>query len=154
MVIFDVNRHNQMEPFYPSGDAATLEALERRSDLPYRLTIIANAGADSIQIAHRTKAPHSSDVETSALDMVWPSGVYSLSHVAIPFAPDDPVYGAVEDPNRVYAGVPFGRVTPRGETQYLTVALSQFMRLRYNPFFSYVEERIVEQIEDLSGRSR
>jgi hypothetical protein len=38
---------------------------------------------------------------------------------------------------------------PRGETQYLTVPLSQFMRLRHNPFFSYIEKRVIEEIDNL-----
>jgi hypothetical protein len=37
---------------------------------------------------------------------------------------------------------------PRGETHYLTVPLSQFMRLRHNPFFAYVEQRIVAEIDE------
>ena len=154
LVIFDVNRYDQMESFYPAWDAATLGALENRADLPYQLTIIANATPESSQVVQRTKAPRSLDAETTALGMAWPSAVYSLAHVAIPFAPDDPVYGADEDPSSTYEGVPFGRIQPRGETHYLTVPLSQLMRLRYNPFFSYVEKRVVEQIEELSGQSR
>jgi alpha-beta hydrolase superfamily lysophospholipase len=153
LVIFDVNRHDQMESFYPAGDAAKLGALENRADLPYRLTIIANANTDSQHVAQRTKAPRSLDVETKALDMVWPSGVYSLAHVAIPFAPDDPVYGADKNPGSAYKGVPFGRMQPRGEIHYLTVPLSQLMRLRYNPFFTYVEKRVIAEIDDISGGS-
>ncbi len=149
LVIFDVNRHDQATAFYPSGDAATLDALEKRSDLPYRLTIIANAAPDSSHVAQRTKEPRSSDVNTSALDMAWPPSVYSLAHVAIPFAPDDPVYGSEKDPDGVYKGVPIGSIQPRGETHYLTVPLSQLMRLRHNPFFTYVEKRVTAGIDDV-----
>ena len=151
LVIFDVNRHNYATAFYPAGDAAAIEALEKRSDLPFRLTIIANATPDSSTVVQRTKAPRSKDVETTPLGMTWPPGVYSLSHVAIPFSPDDPVYGVDEKTSRVYKGVPIGRVQPRGETHYLTIPLSQLMRLRHNPFFSYVEKRVLAQIENLPG---
>ena len=154
LVVFDVNRFDQATAFYPAGDAMKLEALEKRSDLPYRLTIIGNAAPDSSQVVQRSKAPRAPDVETSDLGMAWPHGIYSLAHVAIPFAPDDPVYGAGENPGSVYKGVPFGKMQPRGEAKYLTVPLSQLMRLRYNPFFSYVEKRILTQIEELSGRKR
>ena len=152
LVIFDVNRFDQLTPFYPAGDAATLEALENRSDLPYRLTIIANAAPDTSDVAQRTKAPRTPDVEFSALGMAWPSGVYSLTHVAIPFPFDDPVYGAAEDPNGFYRGVPFGRLQPRGETHYLTVPLSQFLRLRHNPFFTYIEQRVIDATGEMLGR--
>lgn len=78
--------------------------------------------------------------------MAWPPGVYSLTHVAVPFSPDDPVYGANENVDSVYHGLPLGRLQPRGESQLLTAPLSQLMRLRYNPFFGYIEQRIVMAI--------
>lgn len=148
LVIFDVNRSDRLKPFYPAGDAASLERLEDRSDLPYRLTIIANAASDSQSLARRTKAPRSQVVATTDLDLVWPPGVYSLSHVAIPFSPDDPVYGSVENPVGAYRGLPFGRLQPRGETHYLIAPLSQLMRLRHNPFFAFIEQRVVAEIDE------
>ena len=150
LVIFDVNRHDQATTFYSAGDAAPLDALEKRGDLPYRLTIIANASPDSAAVVQRTKSPHSSGVEISTLGMAWPPGIYSLSRQATPFLPDDPVYGAGEDGNGIYKGVPIGRMKPRGETGYLTVPLGQLMRLRHNPFFAYVEKRVIAEIADIS----
>ena len=149
LVIFDVNRSDQATPFYPTGDAAMLEAIKSRSELPYQLTIIDNAGPDSLDIVQHSKAPRSTRFDISPLGMAWPPGMYSLSHVAVPFSHDDPVYGASEDSRGVYKGVPIGSIQPRGETQYLTVPLSQFMRLRYNPFFAYIEKRINEEIDNL-----
>jgi hypothetical protein len=99
--------------------AASLERYEDRSDLPCRLTIITNAAPDSQSLVRRTKAPRSQTVATTIMDLVWPPGVYSLSHVAIPFSPDDPVYGSVEDPDGAYRGLAFGRLQPRGETHYV-----------------------------------
>ena len=89
LVVFDVNRSDQATAFYPAGDAATLDALEKRADLACRLTIIAIATPDSSTVARRSKAPRSPDVDILSLGMVWPSNVYSLAHVAIPFPPDD-----------------------------------------------------------------
>jgi hypothetical protein len=83
--------------------------------------------------------------EFSAEDMNghWPPGVYSLSHVAIPFKDTDQWYGATN----VFKGKPafsIGAISPRGEQGLLTVPPAQFMRLRYNPFFEYVEMRTGE----------
>lgn len=153
LVIFDVNRHDQATAFYPAGDDARIEALEKRADLPYRLTIIANTTPESSTVAQRTKAPRSQKIETSTMGMTWPSGVYSLSHVAIPFPPDDPVYGEDAAPGDIYKGLPLGRMQARGETGYLTVPLTQFMRLRHNPFFDFVEERVIAEIDDIPGKS-
>ena len=80
----------------------------------------------------------------------WPRGVYSLSHVAVPFAPDDPVYGSSGDARKNdYDGLPLGALQPRGETRVLTVPLSELMRLRHNPFYAYVEQRVSGELESL-----
>ena len=83
--------------------------------------------------------------------MAWPPDVYSLTHVAVPFAPDDPVYGRGENINGTYRGLPLGSLKPHGETHLLTAPLSQLMRLRHNPFFGYLEHRVEMEIEDVLG---
>ena len=149
LVIFDVNRIDRLTMFIPEADEEPLQQLVRRSDLPYRLTVIDNFSKESESLAERTKAPNSSSTDASALHLSWPRGVYSLSHVAVPFPPDDPVYGAFESNDSTYHGLPLGRLQPRGETRFLTLSLSQLMRLRTNPFFGYVERRIAAWSDDL-----
>jgi len=56
--------------------------------------------------------------------------------MAIPFPPDDPIYGTGESMNDTYQGLPLGSLQPHGETHLLTAPLSQLMRLRHNPFFA------------------
>ncbi len=154
LVIFDVNRFDQLEPFLPAENRASLVRLEARSDLPYRLTIITNVDRGSNHMIQRTKAPRWSEIDSTILALTWPPGVYSLTHVAVPFSPDDPLYGSNENDDGFYQGLPLGRLQPRGETHLLTAPLSQLMRLRYNPFFGYLEERVVMEIghELLEGK--
>jgi len=38
-------------------------------------------------------------------------------------------------------------VEPRGERDLLAVPIDLFTRLRYNPFFPYIERRLVEAAE-------
>jgi alpha-beta hydrolase superfamily lysophospholipase len=147
LIIFDVNRFDLIKSFIPAANASPLAQLEARVDLPYRLTIVSNTASNSRRITQRSKAPHSETVETEALALEWPRSVYSLSHVAVPFAPDDPVYGAGEVVSDEYEGLPLGSLKPRGETRLLTASLGQLMRLRYNPFFAYVEQRINTEID-------
>jgi len=147
LIVFDVNRFDQIKRFIPAANASPLEQLEARVDQPYRLTVITNVSSDSRQVAERTKAPHSDTIESRPLDMEWPHSVYSLSHVAVPFAADDPVYGAEEVTNENYTGLPLGSLQPRGETRLLTASLAQLMRLRHNPFFDYVEGRMNKEID-------
>ena len=148
LVIFDVNRLHRLTPFIPAAVESPLDQLESGTDLPYRLTVITNAESDSVQVEERSRAPHSDATESTALQMAWPGSVYSLAHVAIPIAPDDPVYGTGADRQGGYHGLPLGSLQPRGETRLLTVSLSQLMRLRHNPFFGYMEQRVAGEIDN------
>ena len=51
-----------------------------------------------------------------------------------------------------YAGLPLGSLHPRGETRLLTAPLDQLMRLRHNPFFGYIEQRMNTEIDAAYGR--
>jgi alpha-beta hydrolase superfamily lysophospholipase len=153
LVIFDVNRLHRLTPFIPAATESPLAQLEASTGLPYRLTVISNkADSDSAQVEERSRAPHASAIELSPLQMEWPVGVYSLAHVAIPFAPNDPVYGTGDHPQGAYRGLPLGALQPRGETHLLTVPLGNLMRLRHNPFITYLEQRIIEDIDRLLPR--
>jgi alpha-beta hydrolase superfamily lysophospholipase len=147
LVIFDVNRLAPLSPFVPASNRTPLLRLKDADDLPYRLTVITNTSDDSNQVARKSKPAHSNEIETTPLATAWPRGIYSLSHVAIPMAPDDPVYGTAAAPRGAYRGLPLGAIQSRGETRLLTVPLSQLLRLRHNPFFDYVERRINQEID-------
>ena len=51
--------------------------------------------------------------------MSWPDDVYSLSHIALPFSPDDPLYG--DDPNSENPGIRLGRLALHGENNTLSI---------------------------------
>ena len=98
-------------------------------------------------MVQRTKAPRSGVIDSTILDVAWPPGVYSLTHVAVQFSPDDPVYGTNKNSNDKYHGLLLGRLQPRGESHLLTAPLRQLMRLRHNPFFTYLEQRVVNDVD-------
>jgi len=154
LIIFDVNRFDQLAPLIPAANESPLQRLEARADLPYRLTVITNVSGDSQQVVQRTKALRSTTIDSGPLQMEWPLNVYSLTHVAIPFAPDDPVYGTGDDRQGPYRGLPLGSLQPRGETHLLTAPLSQLMRLRHNPFFAYVAHRVVGEMDKALQHAR
>ena len=148
LVIFDVNRFDSLVPFIPAANASPLLQLKADANLPYRLTVITNVSGESQEMAEKTKAPYTDVIESRALGLMWPQGVYSLSHVAIPFPPDDPVYGAGRVAGSDYQGLPLGALSPRGETRLLIAPVGQLMRLRHNPFFSYIEARVDKEISE------
>lgn len=149
LVVFDVNRFDKLTPFLSEANDAMLKNLMARSDLPYRLTLITNVSPDANFVTELTKGPYTILTDSRPLQAAWPPGVYSLSHVAVPFPSDDPVYGALPDAHSTYQGLSLGRIQPRGETGLLRAPLSKLMRLRYNPFFGYLQKRIEQEIDDL-----
>lgn len=151
LVLFDVNRVARVKALLLASEhRRLLHELEHRSDLPYLLTVITNAGKDSPAVVERTKLPHSNEIVSTDLGLSWPAQVYSLSHVAIPFSLDDWIYGH-EPTERMEHGIALGAMHPRGERDLLRVSIAQLMRLRHNPFFEYIERRLVD---DLGSRSR
>jgi hypothetical protein len=79
------------------------------------------------------------------LGLSFPPGVFSLSHVALPFPPSDGLYGFDPDPADDF-GIQLGAIAPRGEVGALIVSLDNLLRMSSNPFFPYMLERIEEGI--------
>ena len=66
--------------------------------------------------------------------------MFSLSHVALPFAPDDPLYGYAAAQDRTH--VQLGRLEVHGENGVLAIPTWMLTRLRSNPFYSYLTQRV------------
>jgi alpha-beta hydrolase superfamily lysophospholipase len=148
LVVFDINRYASVEPFLTRTNVKYLDALERE-DLPATVTLVTNASEDSQQVVARTRKRGSDQWSIEPLDLHWPGGVYSLSHVALPFPPDDPLYGAPRPEDELDL-LQLGAMEQRGEKGVFGVPMSQLARLRYNPFFPYLETRIRRSVSSLA----
>jgi hypothetical protein len=73
--------------------------------------------------------------------------MFSLSHIAIPFAIDDDVYGRNPRPSPLGV-VQLGTIGPRGDRAVLTVPLDTLMRVASNPFFPYLAARLTAWIDE------
>jgi hypothetical protein len=78
--------------------------------------------------------------------MSYPSGIYSLSHVALPFPMDDALNGMTPDKTENF-GPNLGALAPRGERNVLITSLDTLLRVASNPFFPYLAERIQQGID-------
>ncbi len=127
LVLFDVNRTEKFGPLLrPSADAAlarVLAAPPRR----YRMTIVANADDRSQDMVARTVEAGETTEQTATLSVKYPPGLFSLSHVALPFPMNDPLYGLTPDGTEHY-GVELGAVAPRGERNVLIASLDALLR--------------------------
>ncbi|MHC4209045.1 MAG: alpha/beta hydrolase [Planctomycetota bacterium] len=145
LILFDVNRVAVFRYLMTSDQRELLEALEGSRELPYTLTVITNVDEQSLEVLERTTKPRTDEPRLTPLDLQWPSNVFSLSHIALPFSPDNWLYG-LEKPLEMDYGINLGSVDPRGERNLLRLPATQFLRLRYNPFFEYVERRLRETV--------
>lgn len=151
LVMFDVNRSAKLASVQRP---AARELIERvaRGQRGYTLELVSNASPDTPDVTLYRMAPDGG-VEAIPAGLAWPVDLVSLGHVALPFPPDDPVYGILPGSGR--AGLPsLGSLLLRGESGALTVSLGSLTRVRSNPFWSLVARQIDEMAAaDLAGAS-
>jgi alpha-beta hydrolase superfamily lysophospholipase len=143
LVLFDINRVALFRYLFTSDQRELLEALEGNRQLPYTLSVITNVSDEALEVLERKTEPRADAPRLTPLGLAWPRNVYSLSHIALPFSPGNWLYG-LEKPLEIDYGINLGSVDPRGERNLLRLSANQFLRLRYNPFFEYVEQRVRE----------
>ena len=150
LVLFDINRNAAVKStFLVSDPAPFTDRLMADDSLPFALTLITNENPGSASVAAHYKAPFS--LETSdvvSLGLAWPRRVVSLSHVALAFPPDDPLYGQGPPPTDEL--VFLGDLAITGERGLVSIPADWLLRQRYNPFYSYLQTRVLEWL-DASG---
>jgi alpha-beta hydrolase superfamily lysophospholipase len=145
LVLYDLNRHTKFGPLLRPGKETLVERLLPDAPRSYRTTVVSNAGTGSYDVTERvTEAAGTAEI-VRPLGLRFPNDVFSLSHVALPFPEDDPVYGAAPDPAEDF-GVQLGAMALRGERGTLVVSLDALGRTSWNPFFPYQLQRIEEGI--------
>jgi alpha-beta hydrolase superfamily lysophospholipase len=143
LVLFDINRVTEMEPLMKWDPDEVIRALQQGSGQRFTLSTVTNETEQSREavVVSKTGAKVPS---VSRLGLSWPVDLYSLSHVALPFPPNDPLYGGQAAGNS--PGIHLGAIALRGERGALKVPASDMLRLRWNPFYAFVEARVLEFI--------
>jgi alpha-beta hydrolase superfamily lysophospholipase len=145
LVLFDVNRNVKFGPLLRSSAETALSRLAPSRVRNYRLAIVTNAGEGTDDAVERVVEAGATADTTRPLGVEYPKGVFSLSHVALPFPLSDSLYGLTPDLSEDF-GVHLGSLAPRGERGALIVNLDALLRMSSNPFFSYMAQRIEERL--------
>ncbi len=145
LVLFDLNRNAKFGPLMRASANTMLNRILPDPPRAFRTTIITNVSPDSSEVIERVTEAGATVEQTRELGLSYPLGVFSLSHVAVPFPLSDSLYGMHPDPLEEY-GVSLGAVAPRGERGTLIVSLDSLIRMSSNPFFPYMLERIEQGI--------
>ena len=142
LVLFDINRMAQMEPLMKWEPMEVIHALQADPETAFTLSVVTNENAQSQKVMVRTQRPGENLPTSSDIGQLsWPEDIYSLAHVALPFPPDDPLYGG--SPTEKGAGLNLGDLALRGERGVLNIPASEMLRLRWNPFYPYIEARVL-----------
>ena len=148
LVIYDVNRERQNLQLMKSTPADVAAWIETKAPLNFSVTLLRNSDPSSLTVEAWRIAAGESSGNSEPTTLSWPREVYSLSHIALPFPPENPLYGdgsATEGGT----GIVLGALAPRGERGMLLLSADYFMRTRYNPFFSYQAARLTEWLDAL-----
>ena len=146
LVVFDVNRLAVVQPLLVADPAPLTRRLLEHAQRPFALTLITNASARTLQVREQRSQALGGPTTERLLELEWPRNVFSLSHVALPFPPDDPLYGYAAPPSSRH--VQLGRIEIRGENGVLNVPGWMLTRQRSNPFHAYLVERIEAFVAD------
>ncbi|HTP98144.1 MAG TPA: alpha/beta hydrolase [Casimicrobiaceae bacterium] len=148
LVLFDINRTASFGPLLPVTADTLLNRQLPPAPRTYATTVVTNAGPDSAEVVARITPAGSTQETIVPLGLRYPSEVFSLSHLALPFPLDDSLYGTQPDMREDY-GVHLGALAARGERGLLLVSMDSLLRMSSNPFFPYV----IGRIDEVSGRA-
>ena len=143
LVLFDVNRVDWLSNLLNLSFEQSVLPKLKRTDRPYRLTVLQNVNPGSQQLTIKSRS--CGEVNEQETDLFWPHSVVSLSHVAVPIAPDDPIYGTQGSRK---GKLSLGSLSMRAEPSALLISDSMFVRCRNNPFYQFMEDRVVDWLAD------
>lgn len=151
LVLFDINRAALANPLLVSDPSLLTDQLMADSALPFTLTVVTNENPKSLRVVSHQKNTFSKEISaTTPLEFSWPPGVLSLSHVALPFPPDDPLYGQrpPDDADDLF----LGQMAIKGELGLLRFSSDWLLRLRHNPFYGFLERRAQDWVDRQGDR--
>ncbi|HLF30776.1 MAG TPA: alpha/beta hydrolase [Xanthomonadales bacterium] len=140
LVLFDLNRYAAIEALLNEDPLTWMQPMLDNPGLTFLLTLITNRGDAEVELAAVVRVPGSGEQQVCDIGLQWPPATYSLSHVALPFPPDDPYYGG--EASAKHPVMRLGQLAWRGERDVLQVSAAAMLRLRWNPFHAYLMERI------------
>jgi len=142
LVLFDINRVAKAEQLFKKDFGPEIAALLGDEQLPFTVSLVTNANEESSEVVVRRKMPGGSEIIQMPLGLKWPREIYSLSHIALPFSINDTLYGG--SPSDSNPGIWLGGMELRGERGMLQISAAEMLRLRWNPFYPYMERRLLE----------
>lgn len=144
LVGFDINRIVKVEQLLKSDPKKNIDWIMNNPNNRFKFSLVTNDNEDSEQVTIRTRKPGQTEITQTDIDLTWPKEIFSLGHIALPFPEEDPLYGAGQHKNN--SGIQLGSLAARGEKGMLRVPAADMLRIHWNPFYPYLEQRILHYI--------
>ena len=141
LVLFDLNRSARFSAMFRARADNVLSNLLPSPPRKFRTTIVTSAGPGDDAVVARTLEAGATTEQVRALGLNYPRDVFSLAHIALPFAMDDALYG-LQPTTKEDFGVNLGAMATRGERGTLILSIDALNRMSANPFYPYMMERI------------
>jgi alpha-beta hydrolase superfamily lysophospholipase len=141
LVLFDINRNVKFGPLMRTAADVVLSRVLPEAPRDYAVSLVTNVSQTTNEVAESFVSAGGAVEVRRELGLSFPVGVFSLSHVAVPFPLDDSLYG-LQPKGEPEFGVHLGAIAPRGERGTLIIALDALVRMSCNPFHSFAMEKI------------
>lgn len=149
LVVYDVNRSSTVLHLMKNMPFDPAVYFESVAPLKFGVTVLRNRHRHGREVESFTLAAGELKPTVESTEYAWPSGFFSLSHIAVPFPTDDQVYGDGSSQSDDDPRIVFGALAPRGEQGVLRLSPAYFLRTRYNPFFEFQESYLLEWLGGL-----
>jgi alpha-beta hydrolase superfamily lysophospholipase len=144
LVVFDINRITIVEQMLKSDPKENIDSIINNPGNRFTFSLVTNDNENSELVSVRTRKPGQTDITKTDLDLAWPRDIFSLGHIALPFPAQDPLYGSSEQQDN--SELQLGNIAIRGEKGMLRVPASAMLRIHWNPFYPYLEQRTLHHI--------
>ncbi|RKZ46424.1 MAG: alpha/beta hydrolase, partial [Gammaproteobacteria bacterium] len=141
LVAFDINRIDIVEQMLKSDPKENIEMIMKDKNNHFIFSLVTNKDENSEQVIVRSRRPGQTDITQTDIHLSWPDDIFSLGHIALPFPAQDPLYGSGEQQDN--SQLQLGNFAIRGEKGMLLIPASAMLRIHWNPFYPYLEQRVL-----------
>ena len=142
LVLYDINRFSRISSVLVADPGPLTAKVMDDGALPFAVSLVTNSSPDSRDVVVLGKKSFSNGMSSvEPLNIQWSRDILSLSHIAVPFSPEDRLYGRTPPGD---GSLFLGAIAVQGERGMMRIPADYFMRLRHNPFFDYQQKRIFE----------
>ncbi len=145
LVLFDINRQTDIEQVLRNDPKQALDSLLENQTQPFTLSVVRNRDEQNSVTSIFRKPEGGAPLRKINTDLTWPNDIYSLSHVALPFSENDALYGSSGISSQ--SGIHLGDLALRGERGVVRITPGDMLRLRWNPFYPFIEQQILEFVK-------